>query len=437
MKRWLGVVLVGALTVPAWAQEPKDQPERSEVQVEAPGTRVRKDAKGNVEVEAPAARVRKDAKGNVRVEAPGVVVERDERGVRVRTPFGVVNVPRDEQRDGQRRERGGEQEEARFVVVGERRAYLGVMIGPVPEVVVAQFPDVFKEGRGALVTSIAADSPAAKAGIKPLDIIVQVGEQKVRSPEHLSELIRQHKPGEKVSLWVLRRGKLERVEAELGERLEPIRPFGHRFGPSGRLRRMPGRPAPFRPGPPHQMPPLRPFRGFVQLSIRTIDDNKVAVHAEWSAEGQRRSLEVEGSIEEVREKIEQADIPEDVKKMILRHLDRPRGRGFGWRFRMEPFFRFDDEDSFFFGPRFWLDRDGRRLDIWIQPGSPDAEAIEEWLEDLPDDLPPELRERIERALRRMLRLYGGDEERHEHREQHHERHRHQRQRRERDENRVL
>jgi len=301
------------------------------------------------------------------------------------------------------------------------------VLAPVPEPLAAQLPELLKEGRGALIQEVQDGSPAAKAGLKRFDIVVQVGDEKIASPGELAERIRSSKPGQEITLWVVRQGKLQRIDVELGERIEPIRP-GPQFGPPrGRFRRLPGPAAPrFRPpfGPPPQRGWVRPLRRYFELSINTVDENKVRIEARWSEEGQRRSLEVEGTLDEVREEIKEAEIPDDVKDMILEHLERPR-RGRGWRFRIEPFFRFDDDFGFFYGPRIWLDRDGR-LQIWVQPGAPDYEAIEELLEDLPEDLPEEIRERIERALRSLLPPGHEEHEEEEGEHEKHERHEHHR-----------
>jgi serine protease Do len=85
----------------------------------------------------------------------------------------------------------------------ENRAMLGVVTEEV-------------EG-GVKVTEITDESAAKKAGIKEGDIITKIGETKIEDPEGLSEEVRKHKPGEKVSVTLLRDKKEQKVTAELGK----------------------------------------------------------------------------------------------------------------------------------------------------------------------------------------------------------------------------
>ena len=70
---------------------------------------------------------------------------------------------------------------------------------------------------GVKVTEITSESAAKKAGIKEGDIITKIGETKITEPDQLSEAIRKHKPGEKVTVTLLRDKKEQKVTAELGK----------------------------------------------------------------------------------------------------------------------------------------------------------------------------------------------------------------------------
>src|SRR5688572_15967008 len=70
---------------------------------------------------------------------------------------------------------------------------------------------------GVKVTEITAESAAKKAGIKEGDIIKKINETKIEEPDQLSEAIRKHKPGEKVTVTLLRDKKEQKVTAELGK----------------------------------------------------------------------------------------------------------------------------------------------------------------------------------------------------------------------------
>ena len=70
---------------------------------------------------------------------------------------------------------------------------------------------------GVKVTEITDESAAKKAGIKEGDIITKIGDTKIEDPDQLSEAVRKHKPGEKVTVTLLRDKKEQKVTAELGK----------------------------------------------------------------------------------------------------------------------------------------------------------------------------------------------------------------------------
>ncbi|MEW6635514.1 MAG: trypsin-like peptidase domain-containing protein [Actinomycetota bacterium] len=89
-----------------------------------------------------------------------------------------------------------------FALVTEgrvRRAYLGVMVQS------RQARD--GSGSGAAVQSVAPNSPAERAGVKPGDVIVSLGESRVRSTDDLLNLLDGSAIGRDAPLGVLRRGR--------------------------------------------------------------------------------------------------------------------------------------------------------------------------------------------------------------------------------------
>jgi len=68
---------------------------------------------------------------------------------------------------------------------------------------------------GAEIKSITKESAAEKAGLKKGDIITKIGERKVESTDDVTDAIRNHKPGDKVTVSFLRDGKSQKVTAEL------------------------------------------------------------------------------------------------------------------------------------------------------------------------------------------------------------------------------
>jgi serine protease Do len=75
-----------------------------------------------------------------------------------------------------------------------------------------------KNDKGAKIISVEKGSPAEKAGLKTDDIIYKVNNTEIDGMTKLSEVISAMKVGEKVSVYFLRNGKKESVNATLGER---------------------------------------------------------------------------------------------------------------------------------------------------------------------------------------------------------------------------
>jgi serine protease Do len=71
--------------------------------------------------------------------------------------------------------------------------------------------------RGALVSSVEKDGPAAHAGIQPGDVILAVGGHGIEHMGDLSGMIAAMKPGSAASLDVWRNGKAQAVEVKVAE----------------------------------------------------------------------------------------------------------------------------------------------------------------------------------------------------------------------------
>jgi C-terminal processing protease CtpA/Prc len=91
-----------------------------------------------------------------------------------------------------------------------KTAYLGISLGE----------DTDHAEGGALIEDVFDDSPAAKAGLREGDVIVEFGNTSIHGPMALTKTIHESKPGDKVSVTVLRDGKKETMTVEIGERAE-------------------------------------------------------------------------------------------------------------------------------------------------------------------------------------------------------------------------
>jgi serine protease Do len=85
------------------------------------------------------------------------------------------------------------------------RAYLGVQIQPVDNDFAQNFGAQVHQGVG--VRSVFNDTPAARAGLKPGDVILSFAGKKVNTPQDLQSIVEQTPIGQKRALVVLREGK--------------------------------------------------------------------------------------------------------------------------------------------------------------------------------------------------------------------------------------
>ena len=92
---------------------------------------------------------------------------------------------------------------------------LGVTIQEVNQALADNFG--LKMPGGALVSSVAKDSPAAKAGLEPGDVIVKFEGKDISRSSELPSLVAQVKPGQQVTLEVWRDGKAKTLTATMGE----------------------------------------------------------------------------------------------------------------------------------------------------------------------------------------------------------------------------
>lgn len=93
-------------------------------------------------------------------------------------------------------------------------AFLGVISGEVPEVLADHLG--LKPGEGIVVRSLVPDGPAAKSGIATNDVITKVAGKEIGSPQEITQQISGHKPGDKVTLDLIHKGKQTTLDVTLG-----------------------------------------------------------------------------------------------------------------------------------------------------------------------------------------------------------------------------
>jgi serine protease Do len=95
------------------------------------------------------------------------------------------------------------------------RGWLGVSLQPLTSDLATSFG--VKDGKGALVSDVSADSPAARAGLKSGDVIMQFNGKNVEDPSALARAVAVAKPGESAKLTVWRERQSQTLEVKLGE----------------------------------------------------------------------------------------------------------------------------------------------------------------------------------------------------------------------------
>jgi serine protease Do len=94
--------------------------------------------------------------------------------------------------------------------------------------------------RGALVSSVEKDGPAARAGMQPGDVVLGVGGHAIEHYGELSGAIAAMRPGSETMLQVWRNGKLQNVSVQIAELREQQPASAGRGRPSGSAAPKPG-----------------------------------------------------------------------------------------------------------------------------------------------------------------------------------------------------
>ncbi|SPE52384.1 putative PDZ/DHR/GLGF domain protein [Verrucomicrobia bacterium] len=121
---------------------------------------------------------------------------------------------------------------------GERKrakpvTWLGVAVAETTEALCSQLG--LKRGEGLLVSYVAPESPAAKAELKPNDVLVELDGQMLVDPVQLRKLVQMHEEGDPINLVLFRGGKKQTISAKLGKTSWREAAAAERGPSSGRL----------------------------------------------------------------------------------------------------------------------------------------------------------------------------------------------------------
>lgn len=100
----------------------------------------------------------------------------------------------------------------------QKVTWLGVTAEETDDVVRSQLP--IESGAGLTIHGVTPDSPAAKAGLLKHDILIRFNDQLLMEPRQLSKLVQARKPGDRVKMTYLRKGKEAKTEVTLDEHAE-------------------------------------------------------------------------------------------------------------------------------------------------------------------------------------------------------------------------
>jgi serine protease Do len=95
------------------------------------------------------------------------------------------------------------------------RAQLGISIQSVDQSLAQAFG--MKQATGALISSVSPDSPGAKAGLQPGEIILKFNDQPIADAADLPPLVASVKPGDTATLSLWHQGHMREVSVKLGD----------------------------------------------------------------------------------------------------------------------------------------------------------------------------------------------------------------------------
>ncbi|MFO1078108.1 MAG: PDZ domain-containing protein [Planctomycetota bacterium] len=105
---------------------------------------------------------------------------------------------------------------------GEPRPCIGVQVGSIPTALAEHLE--LDANRCVLILSTTADGPAATAGIRANDILLAIDGKDGVTDEALSKAVDAKKPGETMTLGILRKGNRRDIELEVGKEAVNVAP---------------------------------------------------------------------------------------------------------------------------------------------------------------------------------------------------------------------
>jgi serine protease Do len=137
------------------------------------------------------------------------------------------------------------------VVLQRGGSYLGIGVAEITPERAKELH--LKDERGIEVRCVDADSPAAKAGFKEGDVVLDYNGQRVEGQEQFMRLVRETPAGRSVPVLISRKGATQTLTSTIGQR--PAGSMGMEFDGNEFVMAMPPMP-PVQPLPPMRMPDI-------------------------------------------------------------------------------------------------------------------------------------------------------------------------------------
>lgn len=102
------------------------------------------------------------------------------------------------------------------------RGWLGIEVQDVNAALAESFG--LKEIKGVIIAGILRNGPAAIAGLRPGDIIVEIDNKEIKNSKEVMNSIAKVKPKDTAEITILRQGKEMTIDAEIGDRPEQQHP---------------------------------------------------------------------------------------------------------------------------------------------------------------------------------------------------------------------
>src|ERR1019366_8173856 len=111
------------------------------------------------------------------------------------------------------------------------QGYLGVLVGDVDSESAPKLK--LKDVRGAVITLIDHDAPAAQAGLRVNDVVVEINGQVVEGSEQFGRMMREIPAGHKVNIVISRDGAQQTIAVQLADRKTMEHDVWNKLGSSG------------------------------------------------------------------------------------------------------------------------------------------------------------------------------------------------------------